>query len=111
MGNESRRTRPLPPGWKAIRARILARDGGICQWSMPGGAICGAPATDVDHWSGPEDDSDANLVSLCHPHHAAKTNKAAGRLGGLATGVIRREIASRKTRKPEPHPGWRRDPE
>jgi 5-methylcytosine-specific restriction protein A len=111
MGNESRRTRPLPPGWKAIRQRILSRDRGLCQWPMPGGTICAALATDVDHWSGPEDDSDANLVSLCHPHHAAKTNKAAGRLGGLAAGAQRREIAAKKYRQPERHPGYRRGPE
>jgi 5-methylcytosine-specific restriction protein A len=115
MSEGSRRTQPLPPNWKALRAQALARDGGVCQWRVEGapGGICGAPATEVDHVIGAAEggsDDMSNLASLCKPHHGTKTGIEAGQRGGLAAGEIRREIASRKTRKPERHPGYKKLP-
>lgn len=53
--------------WRAIRARVLKRDGGVCQ--VPSGSgICGAPANTVDHIvpaSRGGDDGDANLRAAC----------------------------------------------
>jgi 5-methylcytosine-specific restriction endonuclease McrA len=103
MSEGSRRSRPLPPGWTATRLRILARDGYTCP--------CGAPATDVDHVVGAAEggsEEDANLRALCRACHLAKTQKSAGQRGGLVTGKIRREIAARKYRQPEHHPGLKR---
>ena len=57
--------------WQITRAQALARDGRKC-------VLCGAEATEVDHIveiqdGGPEFDL-ANLRSLCHACHVAKTN-------------------------------------
>lgn len=94
----SRRVVPLPPDWRHIRLRILDRDGRRCQWPTRHG-ICGQPATDVDHivpahLGGTEDD--ANLRSLCGPHHRTKTSSEAARAR-----------ITRRSRTAEPHPGLR----
>ena len=57
--------------WQTTRAQALTRDGKRC-------VLCGAEATEVDHIveiqdGGPEFDL-ANLRSLCHACHVAKTN-------------------------------------
>jgi 5-methylcytosine-specific restriction endonuclease McrA len=60
---------PLPPGWKAIRARQLA--------AFPLCEDCGAVATQVDHRHGRAGgDGPANLRSLCARCHARRTGLA-----------------------------------
>lgn len=87
----TRRAR-LPRDWPAIRQRILKRDQRRCTW--PG---CGQPATDVDHIVAGDDHTDANLTSLCDPHHRAKS----GREGAAARTYV-------SPRRPaEQHPGLR----
>jgi len=69
------RPRPLPPGWRRLRASILKRDGYRC-------VECGAPATEVHHIVDRAlggTDHPSNLESLCAPHHQARTVAAAAR--------------------------------
>jgi 5-methylcytosine-specific restriction endonuclease McrA len=51
--------------WRALRERILARDGHVC-------VVCGAPASEVDHIRpvsvGGSDDP-ANLRAVCGDHN------------------------------------------
>jgi 5-methylcytosine-specific restriction protein A len=65
---------PMPPGWAALRAACLVRDGWTCQ-------ACGAPATDADHIvprsAGGTDDL-ANLQALCGPCHHRRTGQMFG---------------------------------
>ena len=81
MPGQGRRTAPLPKSWPRIRARILKRDGHICQWPVVTGGICGEPANQVDHKvnaaSGVDDHSAANLWALCKWHHEQKTGREA----------------------------------
>lgn len=93
--DSARKTR-LPPGWAAIRDRILARDQHRCTW-VDHGQRCGAPATDVDHIRPGDDHSDANLRSLCGPHHRAKSSSEGGRASA--------KRRAKRAREPEPHPG------
>lgn len=74
----SNRRARLPKNWPTIRARILRRDEHRCTW-MTNGHRCTAPATDVDHRRPGDDHSDANLRSLCGPHHARKSAAEGGR--------------------------------
>lgn len=67
----STRRQQLPPGWPRLRATILDRDRHTC--TTPG---CGAPATEVDHIDGHNNDP-ANLRSLCTPHHIEHTTTQA----------------------------------
>lgn len=78
---DSTRQSRLPKNWSTIRLRILRRDNYRCQWQG-----CGADATDVDHIKPNDDDSDANLQSLCGVHHASKSGRegAAARAKRLA---------------------------
>lgn len=69
--------------WMATRARILARDCGLCQPCKRAGRF--TLARDVDHIHELADggtDADANLQSICGPCHDAKTEAA--RLARLA---------------------------
>ena len=95
-GQRSARTVPLPKGWTKTRARILKRDGYACTWDT-GGIRCGAPATDVDHIGDPNDHSEANLRSLCVPHHRFRSSQQGGRAAAARQ--------ARRRRPPEPHPG------
>lgn len=95
------RTAPLPANWKALRERVLFRDGRRCQGEGDGiGRVCGAEATDVDHVvpasQGGTDDLD-NLQSLCRWHHRRKT----GHEGGTAAAAANPS----RVRRPERHPG------
>jgi 5-methylcytosine-specific restriction protein A len=61
--------------WRAQRARVLARDRGICQLRLP---CCTVLATTVDHRvpvsvTGTEDVSDDGLQSACVQCHRRKT--------------------------------------
>lgn len=93
------RTTPLPSGWSTTRLRILDRDGHRCTM-VTDGHRCPCPATDVDHVTPAHlggNDTDANLASLCRPHHAAKTAREARAAQVAATGTL--------ARIPERHPG------
>ena len=94
--------RALPRNWWKIRAAVLDACGHQCQREVAG-RRCKARAVEVDHINDPNDHSLANLQGLCEDHHRKKTQAQA------AEGR-RRYLASRKSkRKPEPHPGDRRD--
>jgi 5-methylcytosine-specific restriction enzyme A len=95
--NGSWRTEPLPPDWATYwRPRILRRDP-FCMFA--GG--CGLPSTEVDHVIRGAGTNDANLQGLCSGHHKAKSSSE----GGQASGMLRSQIARRKFREPERHPG------
>lgn len=95
----SNRRSELPPDWHKIRARILRRDGHRCTW-IENGHSCGAPATDVDHVADPLDHSEANLRSLCDPHHKRKTQAEAQ--------AARARLVALRRRPVDAHPGLRR---
>lgn len=90
----SSRKAQLPPGWAAIRARILQRDGHQCT-ATDDGVRCTHKATDVDHIDDPADHADANLRALCDWHHKKRSS---------AQGNAARKRIPEK-RRPEPHPG------
>ena len=97
--NSTRRAQ-LPPDWKARRLRVLDRDGWRCQHrDHPDGPICAAPATDVDHIQRGNNHNEANLQSLCTPHHRTKTAQEG--------------VTARPTRKrpAQPHHGLKPDPD
>ena len=76
--------RPMPTNWKAIRARILARDRHRCHW-------CGAKATTVDHLTAVSrggTDHDSNLVACCYPCNQSRGNRPGppARLAGTQGG-------------------------
>ena len=56
----------MPNNWSAIRAKVLRRDGRICQ-------SCGDAATEVDHVEAGDDHDLSNLQALCTPCHRAKS--------------------------------------
>lgn len=100
---DSYRSAPRPKGWKRIRERIIARDGGVCQWVMDTHTPehrCGKPGTDVDHivpvFQGGTDD-DSNLRLLCRDHHRRKTSSDAGKASAAKR--------PKRRRPPERHPG------
>lgn len=66
--------------WMAIRARILARDCGICQPCKRDGHI--HLGDEVDHriplWEGGSD-ADENLETICQQRHREKTAAEAAR--------------------------------
>lgn len=89
----------LPSDWEARRKRRLEEDGYRCQWprtSRPEG-ICGAPATDVDHWVHRDDHRHESLKSLCGYHHRGKTQQESAE--------SRRKIAAKGRMPVERHPG------
>lgn len=96
----SARSRRLPPDWSSRRRAVLLRDGGVCQWRVESGVICGAPASDVDHIVPNDDDSLGNLRALCSEHHRRKT-------GGEGAAAARRRLLEVRSRfrRVEPHPG------
>jgi len=93
----STRRRTLPPNWPGIRAAIIRRDQGRCQWHTDSGT-CGKPATDVDHIRRGGGDHPSNLRSLCAPHHARKSSAEGN--------AARAERKAQRQRTPEAHPGW-----
>lgn len=70
----TRQERGYGAAWERQRARILERDGGLCQPCLRHGLV--HVGKDVDHVvprqrGGTEDDS--NLQTICRPVHKAKT--------------------------------------
>lgn len=101
MGWESSNRRDrLPADWKAIRARILARDGHRCVATISDGSRCKLRANQVDHIIPNDDDSDSNLQSLCEPHHRAKSSGE-----GAAAYHARVARNKKRMRRQERHPG------
>lgn len=79
---DPRRTIPLnSSAWRKLRASVLAREP-LCR-------RCGDVATDVDHFSGdPSDNTDLNLIPMCHPCHSHKTGRErAGRAVNWGVGI------------------------
>ncbi|QBX06504.1 HNH endonuclease [Burkholderia phage BcepSaruman] len=63
-------------GWWEIRAKIIARDGGLCR-ALIGGKQCKKPANEVHHLvplSSGGTNSPANLISLCQGCHDKRHN-------------------------------------
>lgn len=93
----STRAARLPANWPAIRQQVLDRDGRRCTAPTADGR-CPATATEVDHVQAMTDSHElADLQSLCHPHHQAKSSSEGG------TAWAARRAAGR--RQPEAHPG------
>lgn len=88
--------RDLPPNWDALVAAVKHRDGGRCKWTLPSGARCPRPGTDVDHKGDPNDHSLRNLRLLCGDHHNWRT----ARQGVQA----RKDRKAKKFRRDEDHP-------
>ncbi|MGW7350962.1 HNH endonuclease [Streptomyces sp. NPDC054784] len=90
----SRRVDRLPPGWKRIRARILARDV-TC-------VLCGVrPSTHCDHIVAKADlNGDDDLQGVCGTCHDRKSS-AEGHAARAANPPPGRK------RPPEQHPGLR----
>lgn len=86
----------LPSDWRAIVARILARDGHKCRAILDAGTRCNAPANQVDHIVRGDDHSDGNLQALCAWHHGKKS---------AAEGVAGRRTPPTSRRPAERHPG------
>lgn len=85
----------LPPDWPAIRERVLRRDAYRCTWTTHGDR-CKAVANQVDHRVAGDDHRDANLQSLCGPHHARKS----AREGNAAKAA--RKAAEKRPREVSP---------
>jgi 5-methylcytosine-specific restriction enzyme A len=86
---KSTRRLRLPPGWAALRRRILRRDNYECQcfdpthdWHV---GLCGALADQVDHIIPGDNHDPANLAAICRPCHMSKS----GHEGGTTQGRYR----------------------
>ena len=101
------RTVPLPAEWPQIRRDILARDSNVCRYGMlPDEYIdmpCAELATQVDHMGDPNDHRPELLRAICVTHHNKRT---------ASQGVAgRARIRQARRRKPERHPGFKREDE
>ena len=100
---DSDRKARLPKNWSTIVKRIRARDGERCTWVYRvEDQLARCPATtrlEVDHIKNNDDHSDSNLRTLCHDHHAQKTQSEswASRSKNLAK-------AKKSFRRHEEHP-------
>lgn len=90
----STRVKRLPPNWRKIRARILARDP-ICK-------LCDVrPSKFCDHIEAMTDDhSEAGLQGVCGPCHDRKSSRE-------GNDAQRENPRPGRTRPPEQHPGLR----
>ncbi len=88
----SDRLKRLPPGWKTIRARVLARDP-VCK-------LCGIrPSTHCDHIQAKTDDHrPEGLQGVCAECHGRKSSREGNEAPRAKPG---------RTRPPEQHPGLR----
>lgn len=76
----TRQQRGYGAEWDRSRARVLSRDGGLCQPCLRAGHT--TMATAVDHIVNKEEggtDADSNLQAICKPCHAHKTGQEAAR--------------------------------
>lgn len=74
---DPRRTIPLnSTAWRKLRASVLAGEP-LCRDCNARGLL--VEATDVDHISGPSDNSPENLQPLCHSCHSRKTARDHGK--------------------------------
>jgi len=84
----SRHLRGYGTEWTKTRERVMLRDYGICQPCMRQGHI--HVGTEVDHivskaegkrlgWAQSRIECDANLQTICHDAHKAKTAQEQGR--------------------------------
>lgn len=89
----SHRAAQLPTGWARTCARVLHRDGYVCQLHLA--RVCTGLATEVDHIGDRNDHDDANLQAVCSDCHKIKTQ--AESMAGRVT----------MTRPGEAHPGIR----
>lgn len=80
-GEKSSSERGYGHDWRKLRARVLRRDGGLCQIKGP---QCTYVAREVDHrlskaaarakgWTDAQIDDESNLQSACITCHKAKT--------------------------------------
>lgn len=88
----------LPSNWKALRAAVMDRCGGRCEYLKKDGSRCRDKAVDVDHEIPNDDHSMSNLRGICDWHHKRKSA-----MEGVAA---RRELNAILYRKPETHPGY-----
>ncbi|CAG4906198.1 HNH endonuclease [Paraburkholderia saeva] len=82
----SRHQRGYGSRWEKQRARILARDNGLCQPCLRDGRI--TAARHVDHVIAKAEggtDVDVNLQSICVRCHKAKTAEESARARSIAT--------------------------
>lgn len=87
--------------WRALRLRIIARDGGVCQVQVPG--VCIGVASQADHIVPVAVDADrvmdpANLRASCGPCNAW----LGGRLGAARSRATRRRPGRRSGRVDDP---------
>ncbi|MFJ4925283.1 HNH endonuclease [Streptomyces sp. NPDC088736] len=84
----------LPSNWRAIRAKVIARDV-VCQ-------ICKIrPATHCDHLKAKTDDhAEDRLQGVCEPCHLQKSS-------GEGNDAQRANPKPGRQRPQEPHPGMR----
>ena len=86
---ESRQSRGYDAEWDKVRARVVARDMGLCQCCRRGGRV--AIGKEVDHivpkaeatrlgWTRKQTDAETNLELLCTPCHKAKTARDNGKV-------------------------------
>jgi len=94
----STRRATLSPEFFRNRARVLRRDGRMCQLRDP---MCIGVATEVDHIGDRLDHSEPNLRAACKPCHQ---NRSSGQ-GGVAAGRVRKQIVANRKRPEERHPG------
>ena len=94
----SNRKAELPSDWTTRRIRVLRRDGDKCQARDSTGALCLAPANQVDHVDRGNNHDESNLQALCRWHHARKSS---------AEGLAARRPRVTMARAPEVHPGMR----
>lgn len=85
---ESRQSRGYGAQWEKVRAKVMGRDGGLCQVCKRAGRL--RAATQVDHitskakaralgWSQAKTDHPDNLQAICTPCHDQKTTEETGR--------------------------------
>lgn len=94
-----RRSR-LPANWPALRKATFRRDGYRCTALDQDGDRCTERATDCDHIKPGDDHRQANLTSLCGPHHRVKSGRE-----GAAAKAVQWKRNDKKFRRVEEHPG------
>ena len=101
--DSDRRSR-LPSNWGSFVRTVLARDGHRCTWTYRlDGTTTRCLETsrlEVDHIRNDDNHDLHNLRTLCHDHHAQKTQGESGRARSRNLA-----IAKKKFRRTEEHPG------